>query len=144
MAAEQSYGNHARFSPFFHFFAFPILAINLVVTIVWLVKAPGLAAAWAALVAAALVALAYTARMMILRVQDRVIRQEERLRLAKLLPAELEPRIEQLTLRQIVGLRFASDAEVPELCKKVLDGTLEGEKELKQAVRSWRADHLRA
>ena len=82
-------------------------------------------------------------RVMALRAQDRVIRLEERLRLAQVLPAELQPRIEELTMRQIIGLRFASDGELPQLVRKVLDGAAKTEKEIKQAVTNWRADHER-
>lgn len=142
-AAEQNYGNHARFFPMFHFFAFPIVAINALIELWHFVRAPGGAGLWTALVAVALALAVLGSRVMALRAQDRVIRLEERLRLAQVLPAELQPRIEDLTMRQLVGLRFASDGEVPQLVRKVLDGAAKTEKEIKQAVTNWRADHER-
>jgi hypothetical protein len=142
-AADQSFGNHARFFPMFHFFAFPIVAGNALVELWHLVQAPGGAQLWTALVAVALMLAVFASRVMALRAQDRVIRLEERLRLAKVLPAELQPRIEELTMRQLVGLRFASDGELPQLVRKVLDGAAKTEKEIKQAITNWRADHAR-
>jgi hypothetical protein len=76
-------------------------------------------------------------------VQDRVIRLEERLRLEKVLPADLQPRISELTTKQLVALRFASDEELPELVRRVLGGELTERNDIKRAVRSWRADHQR-
>ncbi|MGE0439683.1 MAG: DUF6526 family protein [Gemmatimonadales bacterium] len=144
MAGEQKYGNHLRFFPMYHFFAFPIIAIQALVAMRGVFRDPGLGTAWAALVAIALAVAILASRVMVLKVQDRVIRLEERLRLAQVLPAELQPRAEELTLRQLIGLRFASDAELPDLVRKVLDGALKTEKDIKQAVKNWRADHTRA
>ena len=143
MAAEQNYGNHARFFPPFHFFAVPILAINALIQLWHLVQSPDRGGLWTALVAVALLLGVLSARFMALRAQDRVIRLEERLRLAQVLPAELQPRIEELTMRQLIGLRFASDGEVPQLVRKVLDGVAKSEKQIKQSVINWRADHER-
>lgn len=82
-------------------------------------------------------------RIFPLGVQDRIIRLEERLRLERLLPQELRARIPELTMSQLIGLRFASDEEVADLAARVLDGELRERKEIKAAVRSWRADHAR-
>jgi hypothetical protein len=76
-------------------------------------------------------------------VQDRVIRLEERLRMERVLPAELRPRISELTTKQLVSLRFASDEELPELVRRVLGGELAERNDIKRAVRNWRADHQR-
>jgi len=77
-------------------------------------------------------------------VQDRVIRLEERLRCERLLPADLKPRIAEFTVSQLVALRFASDAELPALARKVLDEKISERKPIKQLVKNWRADYLRA
>jgi len=85
-----------------------------------------------------------TSRMATLKVQDRVIRLEERLRYQRLLPADLQPRIEEFSLAQLVSLRFASDAELPALARKVLADKLEERKAIKQLVKNWKPDYLRA
>jgi len=95
------------------------------------------------LVAIALVLLALTARMFALTVQDRVIRLEMRLRLQQVLPQELRPRIPEFTLNQLVSLRFASDEELPELARKVLDEKLNDRKAIKKLIRNWQPDYLR-
>ena len=92
----------------------------------------------------ALILLFFLARVMALTVQDRVIRLEETLRMRALLPADLHARIGELTVKQIVALRFASDAELPDLARQVLDGKLQDQKAIKKMVRQWRADHQRA
>jgi hypothetical protein len=79
-----------------------------------------------------------------LRVQDRVIRLEERLRMQRLLPADLQERIGEFAPGQLVALRFASDSELPGLARKVLDDKVAGGKAIKQMVKNWRADYLRA
>jgi len=85
-----------------------------------------------------------TARIMALRVQDRVIRLEERLRYERVLPADLKPRIGEFTVPQLVSLRFASDAELPALARKVLDEKMSERKAIKQMVKTWKPDYLRA
>jgi len=95
------------------------------------------------LTAAALLMLMAYARLFALKAQDRVIRLEERMRLDKLLPADLKPRIEEFTSGQLVAMRFASDAELPALARKVLDGNIRSGKAIKQMVQTWRADYLR-
>jgi hypothetical protein len=83
-------------------------------------------------------------RRMALSVQDRVIRLEERLRYERLLPADLKPRIGDFTVSQYASLRFASDAELPALARKVLDEKLNERKTIKQLIKSWKPDYLRA
>jgi hypothetical protein len=130
--------------PAYHYVAGPILLANLI-TAVWRFDA---AVLWPSilqvLVAVALMLVYWYARVMPLTVQDRVIRLEERLRLARLLPAELQGRIEEFTVGQLVALRFASDAELPALAARVLQEGITDKKVIKGMVTEWRADYLRA
>jgi len=96
------------------------------------------------LVAMALLVLAFYARAFAMTVQDRVIRLEMRLRLAGALPPDLCPRIPEFTVGQLVSLRFACDAELPELARKVLDEKLDDRKAIKKLIKNWQADYLRA
>ena len=140
----QTYKNHARFFPLFHFFVAPVLLINFLNTLRHLYNRPARDTGWEVIVAAALVGLALAARLMALRVQDRVIRLEMRLRMKDLLSADLCARADQLTPQQLVALRFASDAELGELVRDVLDGKLTTQKAIKERVRQWAPDYLRA
>jgi hypothetical protein len=90
------------------------------------------------------VATVWASRTMVLTLQNRIIRLEMRLRLQEVLPADLAARAKGLTLGQVIALRFASDAELPGLVERVLKGELTSKKEIKQAVKEWQADHLRA
>jgi hypothetical protein len=144
MAQTQTYKNHARFFPLFHFFVAPVLLINFMNTIRHLYLAPSRSTGWAVVVAAALVALALAARLMAIKVQDRVIRLEMRLRMQQVLPADLCARCGDLAPEQLVALRFASDAELADLVREVLAGKLTTQKAIKQSVKSWTGDYLRA
>ena len=140
----QTYKNHARFLPAFHFFVLPVLLLNALNAIrhIWL--APNLSTVWTLVVAAALLMLGFLSRTMALTVQDRLIRLEMRLRLQQCLPADLRSRINDLTPRQLVALRFASDAELADLVREVLGGKLASSKDIKMRVKDWQADWLRA
>jgi hypothetical protein len=140
----QTYKNHSRLLPPFHFFVLPVLLLNFLNNVrkAWLY--PSNAAAIAAIVAAALLLLAVLSRTQALAVQDRVIRLEMRLRLLQVLPPELHARINDLTARQLVALRFASDAELAELVREILAGKLQTSKEIKLRVKNWQADWQRA
>ncbi len=116
----QSNANFKRRHPPFHLFVIPVLLTNLIVATVYLVRHPGLAAAWMMLLSLALLVLGFLARVYPLKAQDRVIRLEERLRLMALLSEPLRARIPELTEYQLVALRFASDAEIPQLVDKTL------------------------
>ena len=94
--------------------------------------------------AIALLLLAFNARIFALTVQNRIIRLEMQLRLPQVLPPDLKPRIPEFTLAQLVSLRFASDAELPELARKVLDEKLNDRKAIKKLIRNWQPDYLRA
>ena len=142
--AEQNFANHVRWVPGFHFFVMPVIALNFGWSIYrWKVAGFSLDALISVLTAAALMMLMVYARLFALKAQDRVIRLEERMRLEKLLPAELKPRIEEFTSGQLVAMRFASDAELPALARKVLTGNIRSGKAIKQMVQAWRADYLR-
>ncbi|HEY4978639.1 MAG TPA: DUF6526 family protein [Candidatus Acidoferrum sp.] len=145
MAERQSFANHTKLVPAFHFFVLPALLLNLGSSIHHLVHLGFTVNSLISVITAvALVLLAFCARLFALTVQDRVIRLEERMRLEKLLPADLQPRIGEFTVAQLVGLRFASDSELPALARKVLTDKIADRKPIKQLVQNWRADNLRA
>ncbi|MFZ3332099.1 MAG: DUF6526 family protein [Candidatus Acidiferrales bacterium] len=144
MPQTQTFANHAKLVPMFHYFVLPVLVINLVSSIVHGVRHFSVNSVIAALVAAALLVLAFYARIFALTVQDRVIRLEMQLRLQNLLPADLRPRIPEFKVAQLVALRFASDAELPDLARKVLAENLQSRKNIKQLIRNWQPDNLRA
>jgi hypothetical protein len=140
----QTYKKHARWLPAYHFFVMPVLLLNVANTIRHVYLVPTLEMVFQLIVAVALLMLGFLARIMALTVQDRVIRLEMRLRLRALLSPDLQPRINDLTHRQLVAMRFASDAELPELAREVLEGKLATSNEIKQRVKNWQADWLRA
>jgi hypothetical protein len=142
---EQNLENHAKFSPPFHFFVLPVMAINFGWSIYrWKVAGFSLDGFERMLLAAALVVGFIGVRTMALRVQDRVIRLEEQLRYERVLPADLKMRIGEFAVDQLISLRFASDAELPALARRVLDDKIDQRKAIKQMVKSWRPDYLRA
>ncbi len=138
----QDFKTHRRWDPWYHFFASPVLAIAFFVSLWQAIKAPSAWAVWQVVVAAALVVIALKARTFALKVQDRIIRLEERQRLAALLSEPLRSRIGSLTEQQLIGLRFASDAEVAGLMEAALAENLTGEA-IKKRVTSWRPDFFR-
>ncbi len=143
--AEQNFSNHVRLVPGFHYFVLPVMALNFGWSIYRLKLANfSLDAFVGVLVAAALVALTFYARLFALSVQNRVIRLEERMRLERLLPEDLKPRIAEFSCRQLVAMRFACDAELPALARKVLTDNIQEGKVIKQMVQGWRPDYLRA
>ena len=145
MPAEQNLANHTRVFPPFHFFVLPMLLVNLVSHIYRVVReGVSIAGIGGILLALALVVGFLSCRLFSLAVQDRVIRLEEQLRYMRLLPADLQTRVGELSIGQIVSLRFASDAELPVLTRKVLDGKIQNRKAIKQMIQNWRPDHLRA
>src|SRR5262249_1198767 len=143
--AEQNFENHVRLVPPFHFFVLPVLALNVVWTIYRTVKG-GFSVGgviWI-LTALAILLAALLGRMFALSGQNRIIRVEERVRLEHLLPSDLQGRIGEFSCGQLIALRFASDAELPELARKVLTDKIEDGKAIKKMVKNWRGDHLRA
>jgi hypothetical protein len=139
----QTYKNHARFFPLYHFFVMPVLLLNFVNQARYLYRVPSEGTAFAVVVALALVMLGLSARIMANTVQDRVIRLEMRLRLHEILPADLKARVNDLTRQQLVALRFADDAEMAGLMREVLAGSLTSQKAIKEKVKNWQGDFLR-
>ena len=138
----QTFGNHARWLPPWHFFVVPVLAANAIISLVRLAEAPNFPTLWAAVVAIALSVGFLLCRWMPLQVQDRMIRLEETLRLERLLPGRYSE-FEKLTRDQLIGLRFASDAEVPHLVDRILSGEITTREDIKVAIQHWRPDHIR-
>lgn len=147
MPESQSYANHRRFVPLYHYVGFGILTINLLWSLyrlIWsLPGVPFFDRFLSVAVAFALLIILLYARVFALAAQDRVIRLEETLRMERLLPADLKARIPELTRGQLIGLRFASDEELADLVRKVLDGKIRKADEIKKMVRNWRVDWLR-
>ncbi len=139
----QNFENHTRKIPVF-VIGNLVLMVNLVGRLVDLRHGVSFGSVMDVLVGAALIALFVMARNSTLAVQDRLIRLEMRLRLAGVLPADLRPRIPEFTVPQLISLRFASDAELPALARKVLDEKLTERKAIKRLVKDWQADYLRA
>ncbi len=141
---SQNYSNHRRWVPLYHFVAGPIFLVNFGWNVYHVIKVQSADTIISALVAFAFVVLFLSARLFANKVQDRVIRLEERLRMASLLPSELRSRIPDFTPDQLIALRFASDAELPGLARKTLDEKIENREAIKKMVTNWRADELRA
>ncbi len=145
--AEQNFANHGKFVPGYHYVAVGILVLNFIWALYRLIRPlpgePFFDRLLAVAVALALGLILFYARVFPLQAQDRVIRLEERLRMERLLPPDLKARVGELRRGQIIALRFASDEELPELTRAVLDGELRNSKEIKQRIRNWRADHFR-
>lgn len=139
----QSFSNHVRIVPLFHGVTFVLLVVPTVGVIRAAIQHPGTATVMPALFHVGIILLFFFARLFALTVQDRVIRLEETLRLERLLPSDLKPRIGELTREQFVALRFAPDAELPELVRRTLAGEFASPAAIKKAVKNWRGDYLR-
>ena len=141
----QTFANHTRFFPLFHFVAVPLLVLNLLYSLYTLVRAPSLATVAGAVLAAGVVVAALAARLMVLTVQNRVIRLEMTIRLGRVLgAAAAADALASLPWRRLIALRFASDAELPALIARVRSNELGSQREVKQAIREWQPDSLRA
>ncbi len=140
---EQSFANHARMVPGFHY----VTGICTIVFVVWsiwhAISTRSADAHFQMLGAFGLLGTYWYTRSFPLKAQDRVIRLEEQLRMARLLPEDLRHRADELSARQLIALRFASDAEVPELVRWVLTDKVTDTKQIKQRIKVWRADHHR-
>ncbi|MDP1832099.1 MAG: DUF6526 family protein [Geothrix sp.] len=142
MSQQQTYANHRRFEPIQHFVVMPILLVTWIATVWQAIKFPSLHSVWVAVLGFALLLLANQVRAYALKVQDRLIRLEETLRMQRLFPADLQGRIQELSPKQMVGLRFASDGELAERTREVLDQNLSGEA-VKKRIQTWRPDTFR-
>ena len=145
MSTPQNLKNYTRFYPPFHFFLMPILVLNLIFSIYdTLHRYPEHKCLfhWWIVMSIAFILMAFVGRRQALKAQDRIIRLEERLRLATLLPVSEHAHINEFTPRQLIALRFASDAELLDLARRTLTQNLEP-KAIKQAIVNWRADDLR-
>lgn len=140
--SPQTYANHVRLDPPFHFFVLPVLAISLGVSVYACIRHPSFLTFWGIVFVAAVSVLATRARVYALKVQDRVIRLEERLRLAGILPESQRPQISKLSEAQLIGLRFASDEEVPGLVERALSANL-SRTDIKKSIKNWRPDDWR-
>jgi uncharacterized protein DUF6526 len=140
----QSYANHRRYFALYHYVAMPILLANVVVTTVQAVRFPSAWSIWIVVVSLGLAVGLVASRASTLVVQSRLIALEMRLRLAATLPPELRSRISELRLKQLVGLRFAGDAELPALVERCLNGELTTADSVKREIRDWRPDFIRA
>ncbi len=145
----QTFANHTRFDPPFHFFLAPVFVIALIMALIHFFVHFGHSSIRGnfhsfliVLLAFAFLTLLFKIRLYALKVQDRVIRLEERLRLMQLLPEPLRSRIPELTVDQLCGLRFASDAELPKLAERAMNEKL-SRKDIKQAIQTWRPDYWR-
>jgi hypothetical protein len=138
----QSFSSHTRYDPWFHFFILPVFALLALASLVHLFLRPGLHSTVLVVVAIATLVLTFKVRMYPLKVQDRVIRLEERLRLATLIDPSLRARIPEFTASQLVALRFASDAELPALAARALNEKLTAA-DIKKSIQTWRPDYWR-
>jgi len=138
----QNLKNHARFDPPFHFVLLIVFLANLIISIVYVVKHPCFYSAWFVVLSVAAILALLKMRQYPIKVQDRVIRLEERLRLQALAPSEWHTQIYRLTEDQLIGLRFAADDEVVELAKQALEHNLT-RKQIKERIKDWRADNWR-
>ena len=144
MPQPQTFENHAKFVPGYHIVAFGIFAINLFWSIYQVFHAFSAQSVISLLLAFGFILALFYARIFALTVQDRVIRLEMQLRLQKILPPDLRPRIPEFEVAQLIALRFASDRELPGLARKVLEEKLTDRKAIKKMVKEWQPDLLRA
>jgi hypothetical protein len=140
--SPQTLANHVRIDPPFHYFVLPVLAISWIVSVVAVVRRPCFLHCWIVVFVTALIVAVIRGREYSLKVQDRIIRLEERLRLATLLPDAMRPQIAKLTESQFIALRFASDEELPALVERTLSANL-SRADIKKAIKNWRPDYWR-
>jgi hypothetical protein len=142
-ANPQTFENHARYFPLFHFFLTPLLFLNLIYQAIRLYQEPSVDRAVFVLLSLVFIAMIVAARMQAVKAQDRVIRLEELLRYREILPADIASRAADLRVPQLIALRFAADSELPDLVRRTCDKELNTPKEIKLAVKNWRGDYHR-
>jgi hypothetical protein len=138
----QTYANHVRWDPLFHFFALPVILLTVIAAAVHCAQRPSWFSAWLVVFSVAVVILTLKARLYALKAQDRLIRLEERERLFSLLTDPLRGRIGELSESQLIGLRFACDAEIPTLVEESITKKM-SQGDIKKAIKVWRADYFR-
>ena len=141
--AVQTYSNHTRWYPLFHFVVVPLLALNFLSHLVRFIMAPSWSIGFWVLLSITLILLALAARLQALKAQDRLIRLEERLRYREVLSSDLAKRADSLSPGQIIALRFAPDEELGSLVERTVSGEFTKNKEIKQAIKTWRPDTFR-
>jgi hypothetical protein len=141
-STSQALTHHVRYDPWFHFFALPVFFATWIVSAVLAVRHPGFLHIWMVIFNTALVITAFKARLYALKVQDRLIRLEERLRLSECLPDLQRSQIASLSEAQLIALRFASDDELPVLVQQAVSQRLSGP-DIKKTIKNWRPDHFR-
>ena len=139
---DQSFKSHTKWDPPFHFFLLPVMLATFIFSVKDAWAYPNGITLWLVLLSVSMFVWLLKTRIYALGVQDRLIRLEERLRMEKLLPVELMLRFDELSVGQVVGLRFASDGELTGLARRALDERLT-QKQIKAAIQKWRPDHVR-
>jgi hypothetical protein len=138
----QTLDNHSRVDPLFHFIVLPVFIFTAIGGAIRFLWHPSFHSGWFFVISVAAVIAVTKIRVYALKVQDRVIRLEERLRLSLLLSETLRPRIPELSEGQLIALRFASDGEVPKLAERAITEKL-SRADIKKAIQTWRPDDLR-
>jgi phosphate/sulfate permease len=141
--SPQNYANHRSIDKSLHLITLLLIIAALLFMTATYLEMPALSIAATFLIVIAIMGIMFRMRVYAVRVQDRIIRLETRLRLERVLPDDLVSMIPALTLSQLIGLRFASDEELPDLVRRVLDNNLTKSDEIKKLVKNWQADHLR-
>ncbi len=142
--AEQNYGNHKKYVLGYHGVVFGFVVLTLAWSVKQLVSGPSLASAIQVITAMGLMGVFFYARIFALQVQNRLIRLEEQLRMARVLPDDLKAKVGDLRVSQLIALRFAPDDELSALVRRVLAGELTSQDDIKRAIVRWRADYVRA
>ena len=140
MPEPLTYKTHRAYDPLYHFFILPVLGFNVLITAYFLYRRPAVLNVWALVFALTLVALAWRVRFFPLRLQDRIIRLEETLRLQRVLPEDLRARIGDLSTGELIGLRFCPDEDLADHVRAICAGEYRGAEAVKSRIKTWRPD----